>query len=52
MSNEDRWSRWFNKKLLFSEGDFFGMNETFKEVEETITKEFEELSKRAPEDHQ
>ncbi|MFC1486876.1 archaeal heat shock protein Hsp20 [Thermoproteota archaeon] len=52
MSEEDRWSRWFNKKSPFSEDDFSIFNRTFKEMEETIAKEFEKLSKNAPEDLQ
>jgi HSP20 family protein len=50
--DKERWPRWFNTNSPFSEGDFFGINEAFKEMEETIAKEFEELSKRAPEDLQ
>ena len=50
MSEEDRWSNWFNKKSFFS--DNFGLPDAFKEMEEAIAKEFEELSKRAPEDLQ
>lgn len=50
--SEDRWSRWFNKKSPFFGSDFPDINETFKEMEEAIAKEFEELSRRAPEDLQ
>ena len=50
--SEDRWSRWFNKKSPFFGSDFPDINETFKEMEKAIAKEFEELSKRAPEDLQ
>ena len=52
MSEEDRWSKWFNRKSPFSGNDFSGINEAIKEMEEAIAKEFEELSKRAPEDLQ
>ena len=52
MSEEDRWSRWFKKKSPFSEDDFSLLNRTFKEMEEAIVKEFEKLSKNAPEDLQ
>jgi HSP20 family protein len=50
--DENRWSRWFNKKSPFSGDDFSGINEAFKEMEEAIAKEFESLSKRAPEELQ
>ena len=50
MSEEDRWSNWFNKKSFF--GDDFGIPDVFKQMEEEIAKQFEELSKRAPEELQ
>ncbi|MDG6222804.1 MAG: Hsp20/alpha crystallin family protein [Candidatus Bathyarchaeota archaeon] len=52
MTEDNRWSKWFNQKMPFFEEDFLGINETFKQMEEAIAKEFEELSKRAPTDLQ
>ncbi|MCW4035046.1 MAG: Hsp20/alpha crystallin family protein [Candidatus Bathyarchaeota archaeon] len=51
LSDENRWSRWFNKKSPFG-GDFFDIDQTFKEMEELMAKQFEELSKQAPKDLQ
>jgi HSP20 family protein len=52
LSDEDRWSRWFQQgRRPFSERRLFGdINEVFKEMEELMEKEFGELSKRAPRD--
>jgi HSP20 family protein len=50
MSEKDWWSRWFKKRQPFFRGSLWDINETFKEMEEMMAKEFEELSKRAPED--
>jgi len=50
MSEKDRWSRWFKKRQPFFRGNLWDIDETFKEMEEMMAKEFEELSKRAPED--
>jgi len=50
MSEKDWWSRWFKKRQPFFRGSLWDIDETFKEMEETMAKEFEELSKRAPED--
>ncbi len=49
MSEEDRWSRW-SKKWPFFRGNLWDIDETFREMEEMMAKEFEELSKRAPKD--
>jgi HSP20 family protein len=50
VSEEDRWSRWSKKRWPFFRGNLLDIDETFKEMEEMMVKEFEELSKRAPED--
>jgi len=50
VSEEDRWSRWSKKRWPFFRGSLWDIDETFKEMEEMMAKEFEELSKRAPED--
>ncbi len=48
---EDRWSRWFRRRRWpFFGSDLLDIDETFREMQEMITKEFEELSKRAPKD--
>jgi HSP20 family protein len=47
MPEENRWSRWFNNNPFF--GTDFDVDNVFKEMEEMITKQFEELSKTAPE---
>jgi len=52
LTDENRWSKWFNRKNPFFDEDFFGINETFKQMEKAIAKEFEELSKRTPTDLQ
>lgn len=52
MTDENRRSNWFNSKSPFFDDDFFGINETFKQMQDAIAKEFEELSKRAPTDLQ
>jgi HSP20 family protein len=48
LTDENRWSNWFNRKNSLFNDDFFGINETFKQMQDAIEKEFEELSKRAP----
>ena len=50
--SEDRWSHWFNRRTSFFGSDFGEINDVFKQMEETIAKEFAELSRRAPEDLQ
>ena len=51
MSEEDRWSRWSKKRRWpFFRGGLWDIDETFREMEEMMAKEFEELSKRAPKD--
>jgi HSP20 family protein len=48
---EDWWSRWFKRgRRPFFGGGLWDIDETFKEMEEMMAKEFEELSKRAPKD--
>jgi HSP20 family protein len=47
MPEENRWSRWFNSPFFGT--DIFDVDNVFKEMEEMITKQFEELSKTAPE---
>jgi HSP20 family protein len=49
---DDNWFRWFTKRRSwpFLGGSLWDMDETFKEMEEMMSKEFEELSKRAPKD--
>ena len=49
MSEEDRWSNWSKKGRPFFRGGLEDIDEAFKEMEEMMTKQFEELSKRAPE---
>jgi HSP20 family protein len=51
VSEEDRWSRWSKKRRWpFFGGGLWDIDETFREMEEMMAKEFEELSKRAPKD--
>jgi HSP20 family protein len=50
VSEEDRWSRWSKKRWPFFRGNLLDIDETFKEMEEMMAKEFENLSKNAPED--
>ena len=50
MPEEDRWSSWSNKRLPFFRGGLWDIDEAFREMEEMMEKEFEDLSKRAPED--
>jgi HSP20 family protein len=48
---EDRRSRWFKRRRWpFFGGGLWDIDETFREMEEMMAKEFEELSKRAPKD--
>jgi len=49
VSEEDRWSHWSKKGLPFFRGGLEDIDEAFKEMEEIMAKEFEELSKKAPE---
>jgi len=49
VSEEDRWSNWSKKGLPFFRGGLDDIDEAFKEMEEMMAKEFEELSKKAPE---
>jgi HSP20 family protein len=48
VSEEDRWSRWSKKGWPFFRGGLWDIDEAFKEMEEMMAKEFEDLSKRAP----
>jgi HSP20 family protein len=50
VSEEDRWSHWSKKGWPFFRGSLWDIDEAFKEMEEMMAKEFEDLSKRAPED--
>jgi HSP20 family protein len=50
MPEKDWWSRWFKQRQPFFRGSLWDIDETFKEMEEMMAKEFEDLSKRAPED--
>ena len=50
MSEEDRWSHWSKKGWPFFRGGLGDIDEAFKEMEEMMAKEFENLSKKAPED--
>jgi HSP20 family protein len=47
---EDRWYRWFRRRRPFFGGGLWDIDETFREMEEMMAKEFEELSKRTPKD--
>jgi len=44
MSEKDWWSRWFKKRQPFFRSSLWDIDETFKEMEEMMAKEFEELS--------
>lgn len=58
MSMEDWWSRWFRRRRPFFGGSFWDffrssfrdIDEVFREMEDTMEREFGELSKRAPRD--
>lgn len=47
---EDRWYRWLRRRRPFFGGGLWDIDETFREMEEMMAKEFEELSKRTPKD--
>lgn len=47
--DKDRWSRWFEKRTPFFRDDPWDIAKTFKEMEEMMVKEFENLSKIGPE---
>jgi len=49
VSEEDRWSHWSKKGWPFFRGGLGDIDEAFKEMEEIMAKEFENLSKNAPE---
>jgi HSP20 family protein len=49
VSEEDRWSNWFSRGWPFFRGGLGDIDEAFKEMEEIMAKQFEELSERAPE---
>jgi HSP20 family protein len=49
VSDEDRWSHWSKKGWPFFRGGLEDIDKAFKEMEEMMAKEFENLSKRAPE---
>lgn len=49
LSEEDWWSRWFRRRWpFFFRSGFRDIDEIFREMEEMMEREFEELSKRAP----
>ncbi len=52
MSEGDWWTRWFRRRRWpFFRGWFFSdIDELFREIEETIERDFEELTKRVPKD--
>jgi HSP20 family protein len=49
VSEEDRRSNWSKRGRPFFRGGLGNIDEAFKEMEEMMAKQFEELSKRAPE---
>lgn len=49
MSEKDWWSSWFGRRRPFFRGGLWDIDEAFKEMEEMMAKEFEDLSKRVPE---
>jgi len=49
VSEEDRWSNWSKRGLPFFRGGLGDIDKAFKEMEEMMAKEFENLSKNAPE---
>jgi HSP20 family protein len=49
VSDEDKWSNWSKKRRPFFRGGLADIEEAFKEMEEMMAKQFEELSKRTPE---
>jgi HSP20 family protein len=49
VSEEDSWSHWFKKGWPFFGGGLGEIDEAFREMEEMMAKEFENLSKNAPE---
>jgi len=49
VSEEDRWSHWSKKEWPFFRGGLGDIDEAFKEMEELMAKEFEDLAKNAPE---
>ena len=50
LSNDDWWSRWLRRRRLPFFSGFEDFDEVFREMEERMKREFEELSKRAPRD--
>lgn len=50
MSEEDWWSKWYRRKKWPFFFGFRDIDDVFKEMEEMMGREFEELSKRAPSD--
>jgi len=51
MSEDEWWPRWFGRRRWpFFGSSLWDIDEAFKEIEEMMAREFEELSKRAPKD--
>jgi HSP20 family protein len=50
VSEEDWWSRWFKRRRSPFFFGFRDIDDVFKEMEEMMAREFEELSKRTPRD--
>lgn len=50
MSEEDWWSKWYRRRKWPFFFGFRDIDDIFKEMEEIMGREFEELSKRAPSD--
>ncbi len=50
MSEEDWWSKWYRRRKWPFFFGFRDVDDIFKEMEEMMGREFEELSKRAPSD--
>jgi HSP20 family protein len=50
VSEEDWWSKWYRRKKWPFFFGFRDIDDVFKEMEEMMGREFEELSKRAPSD--
>lgn len=48
MPEEDWWSRWFRRRGPFFRSSFWDMDEVLREMEETMERQFGELSKKAP----
>ena len=49
MSEKDWWSRWFRTRPFFRTNFLSDIDEVFKEMEEMMEKELQNLSRRVPE---